>query len=151
MSKSIKLKNDNYIDSTSIVHKKRLLSDILNSETEWRTLANYNTSYENWRGYIQYKRIKQQVQIIGDAFPSPYLSVNAFDGTKLCELENDSNPNYTIDFPVFAKNKNNKAITDLNIRIQDGKVYLWNSTGTPATDISYFCFNTMYIIDKVEF
>ena len=29
MSKSIKLKNDNYWDSTSIVHKKKLLSDVL--------------------------------------------------------------------------------------------------------------------------
>ena len=34
MAKSIKFKNDNYIDSTGVVHNKTKLSDILNYSTE---------------------------------------------------------------------------------------------------------------------
>lgn len=34
MSKSLKFKNNNYLDSSGIVHKKELLSDILNNITD---------------------------------------------------------------------------------------------------------------------
>lgn len=42
MSKSIKFKNDNYLDSTSIVHNRQLLSDILNIQ---EIPINFNTDY----------------------------------------------------------------------------------------------------------
>lgn len=43
MSKSIKLKNDNYWDSSSIVHKKSLLSDILTKLLDTDILYASNT------------------------------------------------------------------------------------------------------------
>ena len=39
MGKSIKLKNDNYLDSTSIVHKKVLLSDVLKNIVKIKTFT----------------------------------------------------------------------------------------------------------------
>ena len=42
MSKSIKLKNDTYIDSSSIVHNKEKLSDILNTESR---ILTFNEEY----------------------------------------------------------------------------------------------------------
>lgn len=42
MSKSIKLKNDTYIDSSSIVYNKQKLSDILNIQT---INLNFNSDY----------------------------------------------------------------------------------------------------------
>ena len=56
MAKSIKLKNNNYIDSTDIVHNRELLSSILNkitySEGSWTpTMANANVTYTMQQGY----------------------------------------------------------------------------------------------------
>ena len=47
MSKSYKLKDGNYIDSTGIVHNKRLLSNVLNEKvngtrTAWDTKIQFN-------------------------------------------------------------------------------------------------------------
>lgn len=49
MSKSIKLKNNNYWDSSSITHDKKLLKNMLTIPKRydgWQ--KNYDVSYENW-------------------------------------------------------------------------------------------------------
>lgn len=50
MSKSYKLKDDNYIDSSGIVHNRQLLSNLLNAK--WKT-ATLNTQYFD-KGRVRY-------------------------------------------------------------------------------------------------
>ena len=40
MGKSIKLKNDNFWDTTGIVHNRQKLSDLLNNIFEWKKVGN---------------------------------------------------------------------------------------------------------------
>lgn len=42
MAQSIKLKNENYIDSTGIVHNKETLYNILNNLYEWKLIGSVN-------------------------------------------------------------------------------------------------------------
>lgn len=42
MARSIKLKNENYIDSTGVVHDKKKLSDVLNNIFEWKLVGSVN-------------------------------------------------------------------------------------------------------------
>lgn len=52
MAKSIKLKNNTYIDSTGIIHEKELLSIIINNSAIYDSGANSNGSYIRYKNGI---------------------------------------------------------------------------------------------------
>ncbi len=54
MAKSIKLKNNTYLDSTSIVHNREKLSNILNMNITTSTIYKANFKYKNKDVYIKY-------------------------------------------------------------------------------------------------
>lgn len=70
MPKSIKLKNDTYLDSKSIVHNKELLSDILNNIDIVESGSSVNGS---WTKYANGKMV-QYHRIIGNQFNCTKLS-----------------------------------------------------------------------------
>jgi len=52
MSKSIKLENNNYIDSTGITHNRELLSTILNNATVYDSGTNTNGNYIRFKNGV---------------------------------------------------------------------------------------------------
>lgn len=49
MSKSIKLKNDTYFDTSSIVHNKKILNDILNGLIKYKTVNGLSLGSGNYQ------------------------------------------------------------------------------------------------------
>lgn len=47
MSKSYKLKGDNYIDSSSIVHSRKKLNNLLNNTLKENGIIDYSTNWNN--------------------------------------------------------------------------------------------------------
>ena len=67
MAKSYKLKDSNYIDSTGIMHKKRLLSEILN-DSDWIELplnSGFTSNALASSGKLMYRKINGIVYIKG--------------------------------------------------------------------------------------
>ena len=57
MSKAIKFKNNTYLDSSSIVHNKEPLSEIINSPLRTSAMNTYNAK-KNQENYINSIKVK---------------------------------------------------------------------------------------------
>lgn len=109
MAKSIKLKNNIYIDSTSIVHNKNLLNEILEENIIEGKGDNTNGSYikykngilicfgnkagtSNIQDYWNYKKVSSSITFANSFISAPsisvscgataYLSINVYNKTK---------------------------------------------------------------------
>lgn len=131
MSKAIKLKNSNYMDSTGIVHNRKLLSDVLDNlivDTGWIDLELVN-SWKNLEGdypILQYRKINDQVFIKGVVL----------SGTRniIAKLPNEIKPTKNIYGLYVANDVPQPAIIG-----NDGYLYFINySSAWSAINVSYF-------------
>lgn len=105
MSVSKKLKNNEYIDSTGIVHNKILLKTILNNlldDTGWvdLTLQNGTTARDNTMIF------KPQVRRIGNiVYLKGQITIPSFSGTKtIAKIPSGFLPSYEVKFPLISVN-----------------------------------------------
>ena len=93
MSNSVKLKGDNYLDSSSIVHNKIKLNEIL-AEDEWIQLnSNYNTFY---------RKIRKTVELNFNIYSKTGIVIGANETKTIGNLVMKCRPAKEIGVPVFA-------------------------------------------------
>lgn len=89
MAKSIKLKNNTYIDSTGIIHEKELLSTIINNSAIYDSGTNSNGSYIRYKNGIMI--CWRQETVTDQAINNSYGSI--FQGAR----------NYTYPIPFSSQ------------------------------------------------
>lgn len=136
MSKSIKLKDNNYLDSTGITHNRNLLSTILNKLTYNSGWTRISTDYG-----VYYKKVGNIVTVRGISSGSRTLS--GWSQTFLGNLPADYRPNTTIRYPVYAKGS-----TSVYGQVSDaGNVIYFNWAGSATFDDGALAFTVTYVVD----
>lgn len=130
MSKSIKLTNDTYLDSTGIAHNQELLSNIINNKTIYDSGNNENGYYTRWNdGTMICRGIVQASANVGYAdltFPVPFVGdVN--------DITIVSNHKYTTGSGYGGSLQLRSITSPQVVDLTTGYIYSYYSDGTIAT------------------
>lgn len=142
MAKSIKLKNETYIDSSSVVHDRTTLNNIL-KDTGWRDIIFYSgfSDFADWTT-CKARKIGDVIYIKGAV--KGFSSINY---TQFAKLPNDfrGNTDNTVQFIVPVINKAS-TIAVLNIGMNTGIMVLTsaNSSVSSSDGININCSFCLY-------